>query len=104
MRYVPQWLPGAGFKKIAEEWRATLTEVAEKPMRFVRQEMAEKRNEPSYVSDLYDKAGATMGAGEEDVIRWSAASLYTGGADTVSHLSSTVPSLSHNTVVTNPAN
>lgn len=85
VRYVPEWIPGAGFKKTAKEWYATLMEVAERPLQFVKQEMAAKRNEPSFVSNIYDKWEKKMSAEEEYVTKWSAASLYTGGADTVSY-------------------
>ncbi len=43
-------MPGAGFKKTAKEWRATLMELAEKPMRFVKQEMA-ANHDPDRVPD-----------------------------------------------------
>ena len=77
-------MPGTGFKKTAREWKATLMALTEKPMHFVRQEMAEKRNEPSMLSNMYEKAGRTMSAEEEHVAKWTTASLYAGGADTVS--------------------
>lgn len=59
-------------------------ELAETPMKFVRKQMEERHYEPSYVSELYEKAGEKMSAEDEHVLKWSAASLYTGGADTVS--------------------
>ena len=77
-------MPGAGFKKTAREWHATMTELVERPMRFVKQQMAAGKNEASFVSDLYEKAGGEMTADDEDMTKWSAASFYTGGADTVS--------------------
>lgn len=82
--YIPEWVPGAGFKKTARRWRATLAETVERPMSFVRRQMAERHNAPSYVSALYDKAGQDITEHEEDVIKYTAVALYTGGADTVS--------------------
>ncbi|RYP52908.1 hypothetical protein DL768_002004 [Monosporascus sp. mg162] len=82
LRYLPDWMPGADFKRTAREWHATVTETAEKPMRFVRREMDAGKYEPSYVSGLYEKAGGKMTAEDEYVTKWSAASMYTGGADT----------------------
>lgn len=84
VRYVPDWIPGAGFKKLAKEWNATIQELAEKPMRFVKQEMDAKRNEPSFVSNTYDKSKNEMSDNEKHILKWAAAALYTGGADTVS--------------------
>lgn len=86
VRYVPEWTPGAGFKKLARDWNATLMELCEKPMQFVKQEMAAKRNKPSFVSNIYGKSGKEMSAEEQQITKFTAASLYTGGADTVSIL------------------
>lgn len=55
-------------------------------MQFVRKKMKEQHFDPSYVSALYEKADGKMSAEEEYVLKWSAASLYTGGADTVRYL------------------
>ncbi|RYP13071.1 hypothetical protein DL767_010944 [Monosporascus sp. MG133] len=85
LRYLPDWMPGADFKRKAREWHATITETAEKPMQFVKSEMDAGKNEPSYVSSLYEKAGGKMTAEDEYVTKWSAASMYLGGADTVSN-------------------
>lgn len=35
LRYVPSWLPGAGFKKTGESWRSTLMEAVDMPYNFV---------------------------------------------------------------------
>lgn len=83
VRYLPEWMPGAGFKKTARQWHATLMELAEKPLRFVKQEMATKCYDPSFVSEIYDKSAQDMNAEEQYVTKWAAASLYAGGADTV---------------------
>lgn len=91
-------MPGAGFKKTAKLWKATLLEMAETPVKFVRKQMAENRYQPSYVSELFEKSGEEMTAEEEHVMKWSAASLYSGGADTVSPSPS--PTLCVNLVMT----
>lgn len=82
--YLPEWMPGAAFKKTAKKWKATLKETVEIPMRFVKKQMAEKHFEPSHVSALYEKAGAKISKQEEDSVKFTAFSLYAGGADTVS--------------------
>lgn len=64
-----------------------MTEMVERPARFVRKQMAEKHNEPSYFSAIYEKAGPKMTQYEKDVVKHTAASLYAGGADTVSPIS-----------------
>lgn len=85
VRYLPEWMPGADFKKTARLWKATLMEMAERPMQFVRKQMADNRHPPSYVSTLYEKVRAegTVTQDDEDLIKWTAASMYAAGADTV---------------------
>lgn len=87
MRYLPDWLPGAGFKRTASYWRKTLTDLVEKPYAFVRQQMAQGKNEPSYLSKLLENNNGNLSPEEDFVAKWSAASLYAGGADTVSQIS-----------------
>ncbi|KAI2613241.1 cytochrome P450 [Hypoxylon sp. NC1633] len=82
LRYVPEWMPGAGFKATAKEWKATLLEFVNTPMQFVHTRIAQGDHEPSFVSSLYENAGDRVINEEEDLIKWSAASLYAAGADT----------------------
>jgi hypothetical protein len=39
LRYVPSWVPGAGFKKKAREWRQNYRDMAEVPHKLVKQRM-----------------------------------------------------------------
>ncbi|KII86266.1 hypothetical protein PLICRDRAFT_93731 [Plicaturopsis crispa FD-325 SS-3] len=77
LRYVPEWCPGAGFKKLAKEFRQTLRDM---PHNFVKEQMNDGTAIPSYTRELLEKKGPN--ADEELAIKWSAASLYSGGADT----------------------
>ncbi|KDR77000.1 hypothetical protein GALMADRAFT_66106 [Galerina marginata CBS 339.88] len=80
LRHVPSWLPGASFKKTAAEWAHTLAVMADGPHRFVKQQMASGTAEVSFSSRLLEAPNLT--ATQEHDIKWSAASLYSGGADT----------------------
>ncbi|KAI1658689.1 cytochrome P450 [Daldinia decipiens] len=82
LRYLPNWMPGAGFKKTAKIWKATLLEFVDKPNKFVHKRMAQGDHKPSFVSSLYEQAGDLATSDEEDLIKWSAVSLYAAGADT----------------------
>ncbi|KAL4959505.1 cytochrome P450 [Aspergillus stella-maris] len=83
LKYIPSWLPGAGFKRTAAKWRDNLITTIEKPYRLVQKQMKEGKYPDSYLSNLLEEArGRTLTADEEKVIKWSAGSLYTGGADT----------------------
>ncbi|KAF9011764.1 cytochrome P450 [Cyathus striatus] len=80
LRHLPDWFPGAGFKKTASAWAATLNSMIEGPHQFVKQQMAEGAAEVSFTSSLLEEPGLTPE--REFDIKWSAGSLYSGGADT----------------------
>ncbi|KAJ8590892.1 cytochrome P450 [Rhizopogon salebrosus TDB-379] len=77
---VPEWFPGAGFKRIAREWHETLEEMVSAPYKLVKDQMAAGIAPKSFTSDLLE--GRTLSAEEDHVVKWSAASMYAGGADT----------------------
>lgn len=43
VKHLPDWLPGAGFKKTAARWKRTLDELTEKPYAFTKQQMVRER-------------------------------------------------------------
>ncbi|KAH8116638.1 cytochrome P450 [Phellopilus nigrolimitatus] len=81
LRYVPSWFPGAGFKRTARKWRNHAHEFVERPYAFVKDQMARGTARPSFVSMLLEKAESHY---DESCIKWSAAGVYGGGADTTS--------------------
>lgn len=84
VKHVPSWLPGASFKRTAQEWKANLESVVAKPYALVRQQMDNGTYKPSYLSNIFKTFGYPPAGSEEELVaKWSAASLYTGGADTV---------------------
>ncbi|KAF9468823.1 cytochrome P450 [Collybia nuda] len=80
LRHIPPWFPGAGFQKVATSWSATLIEMVEQPYSFVKQQMSAGIAPVSFTSTLLETKSLT--AEEEFDIKWSSASLYSGGADT----------------------
>ncbi|KAK5129264.1 hypothetical protein LTR08_003643 [Meristemomyces frigidus] len=84
LEYLPEWVPGTGFKRTARLWKQTLMSVVDDPYVFVTSQMASGKGRPSFVSRSIEQARTekALGAEEEHAIKWSAASLYTGGADT----------------------
>ncbi|CEL08495.1 hypothetical protein ASPCAL11644 [Aspergillus calidoustus] len=83
LKHLPNWFPGAGFKRTAAAWRKNLLTTIEEPYRLVLKQMAEGKYPDSYLSNLLEQAqGRTLTVEEEQVIKWTAGSLYTGGADT----------------------
>lgn len=78
LRFVPDWVPGTGFKKTARQWRKDSDEVMNVPVDFVEQKMAVNDAKPSYVERLLS---ADHDAEDKMHIEQSAAALYAGGAD-----------------------
>jgi hypothetical protein len=39
VRHIPDWVPGAGFKRRASAWATTLREMVDLPHNFVKQQM-----------------------------------------------------------------
>jgi cytochrome P450 len=84
LEYLPEWMPGAAFKKTARLWRRSLFDTVTMPYEFVKQQMAARKNDSSFVSKSIEQARTEGGLGpdEEHAIKWTALSLYLGGADT----------------------
>jgi cytochrome P450 len=82
LRYLPAWFPGAGFKKTAALWAESLVNMVEQPYQYVKQQMAAGTAEPSFTSHLLEDSPTITSTEREHEIKWSAASLYSGGADT----------------------
>ena len=62
----------------------TLRQCVDQPYEFVKQQMREKRHKTSFLSQAIEDIGSD--AEMEFVHKWTALSLFTGGADTVIHL------------------
>lgn len=80
MRYLPDWFPGAGFKQIARDMKYQLEQTTEQPYEFVKQQMREKKHKVSFLSQALENIGSD--AAMERIHKWSASSMYLGGADT----------------------
>jgi hypothetical protein len=42
VKHLPAWFPGAGFKRTAARWAQTLTDMAEGPHQYVKQQMVSR--------------------------------------------------------------
>lgn len=81
MRYLPTGFPGTGFQATGHQMAETLRQCVDQPYEFVKQQMREKRHKTSFLSQAIEEIGSDT---EMDwVNKWSALSLFTGGADTV---------------------
>ncbi|KAF1943820.1 cytochrome P450 [Clathrospora elynae] len=80
LRHLPDWCPGAGFKVNARQMAKQLSRTVEEPYQFVKQQMRSKTAKTSFLSQAIEKIG--LDAHMEHIHKWSAVSMYTGGADT----------------------
>ncbi|KAJ6530948.1 cytochrome P450 [Mycena vulgaris] len=84
LKYVPSWLPGANFKRLAKmyaKWSALTVASGSILLRFPQ---ARGKERPSYASDLLQDREIS----EDRIfdIKWSAASFYGAGADTTASI------------------
>ncbi|KAI0267785.1 cytochrome P450 [Gloeopeniophorella convolvens] len=80
LRHVPEWFPGAGWKKRGREWLSDTYKVVNSPFEFVRRRRATGVGGISF-TDANMKEG--MSEKEADILKWAAVSIYFGGADTI---------------------
>ncbi|QRV96243.1 cytochrome P450 family protein [Ceratobasidium sp. AG-Ba] len=81
LRFLPEWLPGAEFKRLGKEGKRTRDAYVSQLFDSLLNSMRLKQHyEPSYASRLIEEKGG-LGADPEDLdlIKWSAASIFGGG-------------------------
>jgi len=86
VRYLPECFPAASFQKKGRLWKDTLHTLVEVPFHWAKDQIDSGHTNESFVSGLVQANGEKLDLSDYDeyVARWSAASIYTGGADTVS--------------------
>ncbi|KAF7288960.1 Cytochrome p450 [Mycena indigotica] len=76
--YIPRWVPGAGFKRIAHEWRKLSIALVNQPFDETKRQLATGDAPPSFTSSLLTATTPI----EHEVIKNAAATTYSAGADT----------------------
>ncbi|CCM04078.1 uncharacterized protein FIBRA_06237 [Fibroporia radiculosa] len=91
LRYVPAWFPGAGFKRWAQSVRHKTDEFSAEPYNFAK-DIATRAGQTSFVSEsielLESEIGGRLSAEDDELLKWTAASIYAGGSDTATALTS----------------
>ncbi|KAE8318233.1 cytochrome P450 [Aspergillus transmontanensis] len=82
LKYLPSWFPGNGWQETAKAYKKRVTAMRDVPYAFVRRQLKQQNHVPSYVSSLLEQGNVEPGSEEEIVAKWSAQSLYGGGAET----------------------
>ncbi|KAF7288971.1 Cytochrome P450 [Mycena indigotica] len=78
LMHVPPWFPGAGFKKIAREWRRLSSDLVNLPFEETKRQLAAGDDPPSFASSLLSATPPV----EEEAIKQAAGTSYSAGADT----------------------
>ncbi|KAF9002581.1 cytochrome P450 [Cyathus striatus] len=85
LKYVPEWFPGAEFKRKAMHWRRVNWEVEVKPFEYVKESLKNGTATPCLSTTLIENLpdeGDPAREEEEIIARHTAAVAYVGGADT----------------------
>ncbi|KAJ7722333.1 cytochrome P450 [Mycena metata] len=84
LRFMPEWFPGAGFKRQAEEWRKIGHAMRDGAFDEVKRQMQMGTAADSFTAEYLQQLNEGRATYyEEDTIRTTAASMYLAGADTV---------------------
>jgi hypothetical protein len=79
VKYVPEWMPGASFKRKAREWRGVAERFYTIPFDFVKQSMKEGTAKASFTSlALRDITEKDDRAYQEELIKGLGGTMYTG--------------------------
>ncbi|CAE6462191.1 unnamed protein product [Rhizoctonia solani] len=89
LRFLPDWLPGTGWKKTAKAWSEEKDEMINAPFYWTKQRMTSGSAPHSIVGsllgDLQNNSNLKLNHAEEeeDIIKWVAGNMFGAGADTV---------------------
>lgn len=83
LKYVPEWFPGAGFKKKAKQWRKYTMDMVEIPFQVTKRNIANGITASSFTSYCLDNMDPNQDISyQERIIKETAATMYVGGSDT----------------------
>ncbi|GJJ14351.1 hypothetical protein Clacol_008615 [Clathrus columnatus] len=84
LKYLPRWMPGAGFLKKAEEWGKNQYDATWIPYKWTEEHMATGETYlPSLVGSVLHETGGNLPPGEKHSLVWSTGAVLGGGLDTV---------------------
>lgn len=78
LKYVPEWVPGADFKRVAREGWELAQELQEKPFAWAHKQLAEGKAERSFFTALIDAKGLATDdpVEEQKMIQKACAVMY----------------------------
>ncbi|KAG5651496.1 hypothetical protein H0H81_008468 [Sphagnurus paluster] len=94
VKYIPEWAPGAGFRRKAREWKKAVREMRDAPFETTMDAIKEGTASPSFVLNLFQELEAESKdclKNNIEVVKGCAGMSYAGGTEsTLSALSSFV--------------
>ncbi|CAE6427762.1 unnamed protein product [Rhizoctonia solani] len=82
LQYVPEWFPGAEWKRKVNIWRNQTEDMLNMPFEWTRNKMAAGNAPPSMLTTLLAQCTGDETAEEIDAIRWATGTLFAAGTDT----------------------
>ncbi|KAJ7200308.1 cytochrome P450 [Mycena pura] len=86
LMHIPEWFPGAGFKRKAKEWRKLSQALIDSPFAAAKRMIAAGTAPPSFtaklLSEIQDSDDIAVQEEGERLIKEAAGTMYTGGTDT----------------------
>ncbi|KAJ7618769.1 cytochrome P450 [Roridomyces roridus] len=82
IKYVPEWIPGAGFQRIAREARVLAKAVRDVPFAETKRRMTSGEVRSSFTASALRDLEAEDSYYDEDVVKNAAATMYAAGGDT----------------------
>ncbi|KAF7371180.1 Cytochrome P450 [Mycena sanguinolenta] len=82
LKYMPDWLPGAGFKRLAKRWRRMLADMHDLPFAEAKRIIASGNASNSFIAVSLNNTEGLMDREEEETVKRVAGNMYIGGADT----------------------
>ncbi|PCH42022.1 cytochrome P450 [Wolfiporia cocos MD-104 SS10] len=81
LQYVPSWIPGAGFKRKAREWRKVMERFRDEPYDLVKAQATQGTAQPSMTRELV-VGNVDDDPGMESLNKYISSAVYGAGADT----------------------
>lgn len=78
VKYLPEWTPGASFKRKARVWRTKLEEFVDTPYQYAKNSVANGTAWPSFCASILEEDGKSRTAQQEFDLKWSANSMFGG--------------------------
>ncbi|KAJ7648324.1 cytochrome P450 [Mycena polygramma] len=79
LKYVPEWIPGAGFKRTARKWKETTRRAVNAPFAETTRRIAMGTATPCFVSDALSDLDRCPNF--DEVVKSAAGSMYTAAVD-----------------------